>query len=143
MLTPSKATFGSSVMSIDVSSGNAQSSSSIAVPSAALTRRRDLEQAQRDRRVRAEHRAARDAEQQRVADLAGGAGDGNLHWRRAHPFVQLLDHGVGELGGADRGRVVAAGLEVVCDPLPLADHRGDRVAPCAARRASSPRWSSM
>ena len=37
MLTPSKATFGSSVISIPASSGKAQSSSSIAVPSAALT----------------------------------------------------------------------------------------------------------
>ena len=37
MLQPSKAGFGSSVMSIPRSSGKAQSSSSIAVPSAALT----------------------------------------------------------------------------------------------------------
>ena len=37
MLTPSKATFGSSEISILLSSGKAQSSSSIAVPSAALT----------------------------------------------------------------------------------------------------------
>ena len=37
MFTPSNATLGSSVISIAVSNGNAQSSSSIAVPSAALT----------------------------------------------------------------------------------------------------------
>jgi len=37
MFTPSKATFGSSAISMAVSSGNAQSSSSIAVPSAAFT----------------------------------------------------------------------------------------------------------
>ena len=37
----------------------------------------DLEQAQVDLLVGAEHLAAGDAEQQRVADLAGGAGDGD------------------------------------------------------------------
>ncbi|CAM5420949.1 hypothetical protein SVIOM342S_04634 [Streptomyces violaceorubidus] len=46
-LAPSKATFGSSVISMPWRSGNAQSSSSIAVPSAALSagvisRRRSL-----------------------------------------------------------------------------------------------------
>ena len=37
MLTPANALAGSSVMSIEASSGKAQSSSSIAVPSAAFT----------------------------------------------------------------------------------------------------------
>ena len=40
-------------------------------------RRRDLEQLQGDRGVRAEHRTRGDAEQQAVADLAGGPGDGD------------------------------------------------------------------
>ena len=51
-------------------------------------RRRDLEQLQGDGRVGPEHRARGDAEQQAVADLAGGAGDGDTDrvlesWRRA------------------------------------------------------------
>ena len=37
MFAPSKATFGSSLISIPASSGNAQSSSSMAVPSAACS----------------------------------------------------------------------------------------------------------
>ena len=40
-------------------------------------RRRDLEQLEDDGGVRAEHRAGGDAEQQAVADLAGGPGDGD------------------------------------------------------------------
>ena len=41
---------------------------------------RDLQQRQAHRRVRAEHLTAGDAEQQCVTDLAGGAGDCDLHW---------------------------------------------------------------
>ena len=43
-----------------------------------LERWGDLEQPQLDRLVGAQHRAAGDPEQQAVADLAGGAGDGDL-----------------------------------------------------------------
>ena len=43
-----------------------------------LDRLRDLEQVQVHRLVRAEQVPGGDAEQQRVADLAGGAGDGDL-----------------------------------------------------------------
>ena len=43
-----------------------------------LDRVGDLEQAQLDRGVGAEHLAAGDPEQQRVADLPGGAGDGDF-----------------------------------------------------------------
>ena len=39
----------------------------------------DLEQLQDDRLVLAEHLAGRDAKQQGVADLAGGAGDGDAN----------------------------------------------------------------
>ena len=49
-----------------------------------LQRRLDLEQTELDRAVRAEQRAARQAEQQAVADLAGGAGDRDLEGRCAH-----------------------------------------------------------
>ena len=49
-----------------------------------LERRGDLEQPQLDRGVRAEQVPARDAEQQAVADLAGGAGDGDLDGGSAH-----------------------------------------------------------
>ena len=48
-----------------------------------LERRGDLEQPQLDRAV-AQQRAAREAEQQAVADLAGGTGDGDLQRGRAH-----------------------------------------------------------
>ena len=44
-----------------------------------LQRRGDLEQAQLDRLVRAEQLPARDPEQQAVADLPSGSGDGDLH----------------------------------------------------------------
>ena len=43
-----------------------------------LQRRLDLEQAQHDGLVGAEQLARGDAEQERVADLAGGAGDGDV-----------------------------------------------------------------
>jgi hypothetical protein len=40
---------------------------------------RQFEELQDDRLVAAEHLAGRDAEQERIADLAGGAGDGNSY----------------------------------------------------------------
>ena len=49
-----------------------------------LEGRLDLEQPQLDRAVRAEQRPARETEQQAVADLAGGAGDGDLEGSGAH-----------------------------------------------------------
>ncbi len=49
-------------------------------------RRRDLDQMQDDRLVRSEEIARGDAEENRVADISGGAGDGNMlgffHGRR-------------------------------------------------------------
>ena len=63
-LTPSKATFGSSAMS---TAGEQRERAVVELHRGSLRRldgRRDLQQAQRDRGVRAEHRAARDAEQQ-------------------------------------------------------------------------------
>ena len=105
-LTPSKATFGSSVISI---AGEQREGAVVELHRRALgglQRRRDLEQAQRDRRVGAEHRAARDAEQQRVADLAGGAGDGDSYWRLAHAFISSITASANS-DGADRGRIVA------------------------------------
>ncbi len=52
------------------SSGKAQSSSSMAVPSAAFEALRDLQQTELDRHVGAEQVAGGDAEEQRVTDLA-------------------------------------------------------------------------
>ena len=50
-------------------------------------RRGDLQQAQLDRGVLAEQVAGGDPEEQAVADLAGGAGDGDLDGRGAHGGV--------------------------------------------------------
>ena len=88
-LAPSNASLGSSLMSMSDSSGNAQSSSSIAVPSTALHRGRDLEQRQLDRRVGTEQLAAGDTEQDRVADLTGGAGDGDYFGGVSHLFISV------------------------------------------------------
>ena len=68
------------------SSGKAQSSSSIITPLSAFCGLLDrhFEQLQDDRLVLAEHFAGGDAEQQGVADLAGGAGDGNANGLFAH-----------------------------------------------------------
>ena len=63
MLVPSKASFGSSEMSIRRSSGKAQSSSSIAVPSAALIASGISSRLQLHRGVGAEHLAGGDPEQ--------------------------------------------------------------------------------
>ena len=77
-LTPSKIFSASAPISTPARVGNAQSSSSMTTPSSAFRAGLDLEQPQLDRAVGAEQRAAREAEQQAVADLAGGAGDGDL-----------------------------------------------------------------
>src|SRR5699024_3450281 len=59
-----------------------------------LEGRGDLEQAQLDGGGGAEQRSARDAEEEAVADLAGGAGDGDLDGSGAHeysyPFVRVV-----------------------------------------------------
>ncbi|CKQ80443.1 Uncharacterised protein [Mycobacterium tuberculosis] len=55
--------------------------------------RLDLEQPQLDRTVRAQQRAAGQAEQQAVADLAGGAGNGDLERTSAH--VGSAPYGLG------------------------------------------------
>ena len=54
-----------------------------------LERRGDLEQAQLHRGVRPEQGTARDAEQEAVADLAGGAGDGDLDGGGAHGALRM------------------------------------------------------
>ena len=74
------------------SSGNAQSSSSIATPSSAFMRLLDrhFDQLEDDRLVGPEHRAGGDAEEQGITDLAGGSGDGDanglFHGRRIYWF---------------------------------------------------------
>lgn len=53
--------------------------------------RLDLEQPQLDRTVRAQQRAAGQAEQQAVADLAGGAGNGDLEGLALTSVLLLTD----------------------------------------------------
>ncbi len=83
-LASSNASLASSVRTMPASSGKAQSSSSMATPFERAERRRDLEQLQDDGLIGAEHRSARDAEQDAVADLAGGPGDGDADGILAH-----------------------------------------------------------
>ena len=78
MLQPSKACLGSSLMSILLQQREGAVVELHRRALGGFDRRRDLQQAQLDRRVGAEHLPAGDAEQQRVADLAGGAGNGDL-----------------------------------------------------------------
>ena len=75
--TPSNACLGSSWMSTHFSSGNAQSSSSSAVPSAALTASGISSSDELDLVVGPEQLPGGDAEEDGVADLAGRAGDSN------------------------------------------------------------------
>ena len=100
-------------------------------------RRRDLEQLQGDGRVRPEHRAGGDAEQQAVADLAGGAGDGDTDGG-----ADVMD--VERRPATPPNRVGAAGS----DPELLEDQVGVVVLAvlarggCRRRRSSCPgsRW---
>ncbi len=79
MLTPSKASSGLSCRSRFASRGKAQSTTSIATPSSAPIAGGISKQAQVDRLVGAEQLAGGDAEEQAVADLPGGAGDGDSY----------------------------------------------------------------
>ena len=90
-------------MSIPASSGKAQSNSSSAVPSAALTACGHLEQVQVHRPVGAEQLSGGDPEQQRVADLAGGAGDGHLGGGHLQSFSLSDAIPVGAQGYASMG----------------------------------------
>ena len=95
MLTPSKASFGSSCRSRPASSGKAQSIDLHRHALERAHRRRDLEQAQVDGLVGAEQLPAGDAEDEAVADLTGCAGDGHSYGI-AHKFiswVRYLDYG--------------------------------------------------
>ena len=74
---PSNASSALSVALTSARSGNAQSSSSISVPLRRGQRRGDLQQAERDRLIGAEQAARGDPEDQGVADLAPGPGDGD------------------------------------------------------------------
>ena len=85
MLTPSNALFG---IVVDVDSGEQRERAVVELHRRALgglDRRGDLQQRQLDGGVRAEQLPARDAEQDRVADLAGGSSHrhsyrGLAHW---------------------------------------------------------------
>ena len=85
-LVPSKASAGWSCRSRPASSGKAQS---IELHRHALQRAhrlRDLQQAQIDRLLGAEQLPAGDAKDDAVADLTGGAGDGDSYGI-AHEFI--------------------------------------------------------
>ena len=90
---PRKASSVSDVQTIESSSGKAQSSSSMRTPSRAGKGRRKLEELEPHGRIRPEHLARCDPEEQRVADLAGGAGHGHANG------------GVGHRSPVDRGRL--------------------------------------
>src|SRR5664280_2708097 len=97
----------------------------------------DLEEAQHDRLVRTEQLTGRDAEEEGVADLAGGAGDGDVDWwfgchgprltrsvaigrtwepgARVGPPLQVVDDGRGELRALDLGGTLHQPGEVVGD----------------------------
>ena len=83
-MTPSKIFVG---VGADLDAGQGRERAVVELHHDALERlqgRLDLQQPQLDRAVRAEQRAAREAEEQAVADLAGGAGDGDLEGSGAH-----------------------------------------------------------
>ena len=90
-------------------------------------RRRDLEQLQDDRRVRPEHRARGDAEEEAVADLAGSPGDGDAyrcgHRRRAYadapvaPSRSRPPRQVGPRHLVDQAGVVVLALLVEVDAV--------------------------
>ena len=65
-----------------------------------LQRLGDLQQAQLDRHVRAEQLAGGDAEEQRVADLAGRAGDGDIDGSAGHGDLRRTAGGGGFVGRA-------------------------------------------
>ena len=108
------------------SSGNAQSSSSMAHAFERLERRRDLEQLQDHRLVGAEHRAAGDAEQEAVADLAGGPGDGDTNRSRRRHARSVGGRAAKSRGWSDRLRH---------GPLPR------RYGP--RREGTHPRWRNL
>ena len=83
-LAPRNASSVSAVHTIDSSSGNAQSSSSICTPVERRERRLELEEPEVDRGVVSEGLPGGDPEEQRVADLSGGAGDGHGDGRVGH-----------------------------------------------------------
>ena len=78
MFVPSKAAFASSKMSMPGEQRERAVEQLERGALGGLDRLRDLEQVQVHGLVRAEQLAGGDPEQQRVADLAGGAGDGDL-----------------------------------------------------------------
>jgi hypothetical protein len=78
-LLPSKAGVAPSEISIEVSHGMAQSSSSIAIPAAACIACGTSSSRSSTGTSGPEHRAGRDAEEERVADLSGCAGHRDFH----------------------------------------------------------------
>ena len=133
-LTPSKIVVG---VVADLDAGQGRERAVVELHDDALERlqrRRDLQQPQLDRAVRAEQRAAREAEEQAVADLAGGTGDGDLEGGSAH----------GVSSSDERTLPTSATLAAAHRSLPPAgcaccrhDSRGGQASP---RRVWPPSW---
>jgi hypothetical protein len=71
---------------------------------------RNLEQLQKDRLVLPSISSRRDAEQQRIADLAGGAGDGDTDGRFTHGFdLRWMDRRCASARPREDGRGRGAG----------------------------------
>jgi len=107
-----------------------------------LDRLRNFEQPQRDRGVGAEQLTGCDPEQQRVSDLAGGAGDGHLDGRSvAHAFISSITASANSLVPTAVGSSrVGLRSYVTFSPLRITA----AIASSSARAAScSSRWSSM
>ena len=68
-----------SALTTPASVGKAQSSSSISTPFKRLEDRRDFDEMQNHRLIRAEDLAAGDAEDEGITDVAGGTGDGDTN----------------------------------------------------------------
>ena len=86
-LTPSNACLG---VVVDVDAGEQRERAVVELHRGALDRLergRDLEQRQVHRRVGTEQLTAGDAKQERVADLAGGSGDGDCAGGVSHLFI--------------------------------------------------------
>ena len=103
---------------------------------------RQLEELQDDRLVLAEHLAGGDPEQQAVADLAGGAGDGDANGLLHGGLLVTLGQasgrrrGVGRSGGRDAGsRIVATRQRPGTSPEHAATALG--IEPNCRRQASA------
>ena len=111
--TPANASLASAVRTMSLSSGKAQSSSSMATPSSAGSAASSSSSCRSTCVSGPNICARRDAEEERVADLAGGAGDGDLERaNRASVRVYAAEPDLAVLGLARQGH----GVETQTDP---------------------------